>query len=236
MVKKKFARLNGVVFKTCLTTKAMDNVVLVFTVATVLCVLLGVHLDQIRPICQRYVRLDDVPFASGDLLLFHSSVFLSLLLGSSWTHVGVVVEEDNHLYLWEIRPPFAYPVKTPLLESLQQRLPLQRIVWRAIRQPIPMQIESFLHVRYNFHSWMDILASWLSSPLILPLPRQQGKLHACCVDLIRETLIQSGISLSSTMLTPVDFSSTRPYTEQWETERQLVYTNTQSTRFLRHHF
>lgn len=219
------------------TSSNMDDVVLTFTIATIVCILLGIHLEHTRPVCSRFVQMEDVTFASGDLLLFHSSLFLSLLLGSSWTHVGLVMEDDDgELYLWEIRPPYPYPVQTPLLESLKQRLPSQRIVWRAIRQPIPMQIKSFLHVRYNFHSWMDILASWLSSPLILPLPRQQGNLHACCVDLIRDTLIQSGLSLPPTMLTPADFISDNPYTEQWEMERQLVYTNTQSARFLRHHF
>lgn len=215
----------------------MDDIVLTFTVATIVCILLGVHLEHTRPVSSRFVKVEDVNFASGDLVLFHSSVFLSLLLGSSWTHVGLVIEDDEgELYLWEIRPPYPYPVQTPLLESLRQRLSSQRIVWRAIRQPLPLQIEPFLHVRYNFHSWMDILASWMPSPWILPLPRQQGKLHACCVDLIRDTLIHSGLSLPATMITPADFASDSPHTEQWEMERQLVYTNTQSTRFLRHHF
>lgn len=206
-------------------TKMGPNFVVVatFVGATIVSLLLGIHLEQTKPGCTRMVRLESVPFESGDLLLFHSSLFLSMLLGSTWTHVALVVEEDGMLFLWEARPPFPHPTLTPLLTSLKERLDAnQYVAWRAISNPIDCHRESLEHYQYNFSSWKTILTSWLPQPWFLPLPSKPDSGKASCVDLVHQTLLQSDIHVPHFVCTPRHFSSEADWTFGWEVERRIV--------------
>ena len=221
------ARARGGKKKKWLTNTKMgpnSAVVATFVLATIISLLLGIHLEQTKPRCARMVRLASIPFESGDLLLFHSSLFLSMLLGSTWTHVALVVEEEGSLYLWEARPPFPHPVLTPLLPSLTERLGAnQYVAWRAISDPIDCQHrENLEHLQYNFSSWRTILKSWLPQPWFLPLPRDPGLGKASCVDLVQQTLAHSRIHVPHFVCTPRHFSSEADWTFRWEVERQIV--------------
>lgn len=213
----------------------MHHLTVALMCSTVVLLMVGIHLEQSRPVCRRFVNIQQVPFESGDILLFHSSVLLSALLGSSWTHVGLVIRnKEGELYLWEIRPPYTFPIQTPLYLALEDRVKTQTIAWRAIHTPVDIDSKALLHVQYNYHSWSDVLQSWLPAPWIVPLPKSRLRMSACCVDLVRDTLVHAGVAVPKHVVTPGDFDS--KHTTLWETERQLVHTNTHSARLLRHQF
>lgn len=198
-------------------------ITITFAIATIISLLLGIHLEHTKPQCKRMVRQQFTQFESGDLLLFHSSVFLSLLLGSTWTHVALVVEENGSLYLWETRPPLPYPVLTPLHQSVKERLEAnQYVAWRAISTPIACNIEHLEHYQYNFSSWRTILNLWLPQPWFLSLPREKSEGKSSCVDLVKQTLLQSNVYVPPFVCTPQHFSSESNWTFQWEVERQIL--------------
>lgn len=199
-------------------------IVTTFAMATIISLLLGIHVEHTMPRTQRMVRLASIPFESGDLLLFHSSLFLSMLLGSTWTHVALVVEEEGVLYLWEARPPFPHPVLAPLLPSLTERLKAdQHVAWRAVTDPpLACQREQLEHYQYDFSSWRTVLNSWLPRPWFLSLPTKKSEGTASCVALVQQTLLQAKVHVPAFVCTPQHFSSDAEWTFRWEVERQIV--------------
>lgn len=198
------------------------NIIISICIATFCSLLIGIHFHGTAIKLSRMIRLDQIEFEVGDLLLFHASPLLSMLLGSSWTHVGIVAKNnDGILCIWESTPAYQFPVLTPL-ECLRERLKTETIAWRCNSQPMDVKTVGLHHQQYNFGSWQRILRQLLPSPWFLPVPVDSTNHLASCVELTKQTLSASGVDVPSTVLVPADFSSDAEWTTRWEIERKII--------------
>ena len=96
------------------------------------------------------VRYEDLEFKTGDLVLFHTNVWLMFLLDSPFNYVGMVVVRDGVPYVYEIVPEHG----TPTLTAVNRRT-MVGAFYRSIDLPLENVGEAILrqNTTYDFSTW-----------------------------------------------------------------------------------
>lgn len=162
------------------------------------------------------VRYEDLEFKTGDLVLFHTNVWLMFLLDSPFSHVGMVVVHDGVPYVYEIVPEHG----TPTLTAVNRRT-MVGAFYRSIDLPLENVGEAILrqNTTYDFSTWEPLLHEAFASLLWPRLPRRRKSSSMSCAMLIGALVQQYGIMVGKAHFVPEDFST---HVGRWGRERRVV--------------
>ena len=95
---------------------------------------------------------------TGDLVFFSGNPLLSYLLNSCFTHVGMIVMQQEKVYILHITPTTLVPMLCPVVHGMV-------LYYRAIKTPLItrklFEILQKKQYRYDFNCWQNITFSFL---------------------------------------------------------------------------
>lgn len=181
----------------------------------------GVRLTSIyrRSLCSSTVAR---PPQTGDLILFLGNPFLSYVLNSPFTHVGIVVALAKGPVVLHLPPEQNQPCVCDL-----NLLKGEHVAYRSIKiglSTAKMRKLMRQAFAYDFESWKTVFHHTFGDSLFFPwVPKaanDTGKL--CCSAYVAWLLEHFSIDMGTRLPMPEDFSSSNSKTlGRWEVEKKF---------------
>lgn len=197
-----------------------------YTILVVLLLVLEVHVGlRLTSIYRRSLHSSTVvarPPQTGDLILFLGNPFLSYVLNSPFTHVGIVVALAKGPVVLHLPPEQNQPCVCDL-----NLLKGEHVAYRSIKiglSTAKMRKLMRQAFAYDFESWKTVFHHTFGNSLFFPLvpkaANDTGKL--CCSAYVAWLLKHFSIDMGTRLPMPEDFSSSNSKTlGRWEVEKKF---------------